>query len=309
MRRWRRPAAGLHEKVGVQPRRLDEVLAEVRELQDAQRDIAAERGDAHARALDRAVQRRRQLPRELLRRRRDGGGGARRGELRQLFDGRVRGLDAVHEHRDDGHRVDGRVLRVEPAAAVLEDDDGERLVEPLVAARATQADLRALLLGLRRARLEGDAEECRLDELERLGVGRVAEQRGARLRPLVARQRGEHRDGRVVGELEQRPLGECEAVEQLGLQLLQVERRAGRGVDRHRHHRALAHDHDMPRVGNLRELVLPLLRHPRHPKDAQELVHVEHVAAHLLDREGAGIERRAELDEPLADDRRGLHVG
>ena len=54
------------------------------------------------------------------------------------------------EHRDDRHGVDGGVLGVEAAAAILEDDDGERLVEPLVAP-AAEDGLRALLLSGGRA--------------------------------------------------------------------------------------------------------------------------------------------------------------
>jgi len=63
------------------------------------------------------------------------------------------------------------------------------------------------------------------------------------------------------------------------------------------------------RVGVLHQLVLPLLGHARHAEDAQELVHVELVAAHRLHRDGARVQRRAELDETVAHRRRRLHVG
>ena len=38
----------------------------------------------------------------------------------------------LDEDRDNRHRIDGSVLRVEAAAAVVEDDDGERLIIPPV---------------------------------------------------------------------------------------------------------------------------------------------------------------------------------
>ena len=206
------------------------------------------------------------------------------------------------------HRVDGRVLRVDAAAAVLEDDHGERLVEPLVAP-AAQDGLRALLLARGRAALEGHAEEGALDEAQRGRVGRLREQQAALRRPLVAGQRGEHREGVVVALLEQRPLGERECVRELRLQLLQAERCARCGVEGHGHHRALAHDDDVLRVGVLDQLVLALLGHARHAEDAQELVHVQRVATHRLDRDGPGVQRRAILDQPVAHRRRCLHVG
>ena len=112
----------------------------------------------------------------------------------------------------------------------------------------------------------------------------------------------------MVGLLEQRPLGEGERVHELRLQLLQAERRARSGVDGHGHHRALAHDNDVLRVGVLHQLILPLLGHARHAEDAQELVHVQLVAAHRLDRDGARVQRRAELDQPVAHRRCRLHV-
>ena len=85
------------------------------------------------------------------------------------------------------------MLRVDAAPAVLEDDRGERLVEPLVAAAATQAQPRDLFLGRRCFALESEAADGTLDEFERLARERVGKQRLALLGPHVAVERREQR--------------------------------------------------------------------------------------------------------------------
>ena len=82
---------------------------------------------------------------------------------------------------------------------------------------------------------------------------------------------------------------------QLRLQLGEVEWCTGCIVDRHYHDRAVAQHRAVLRALILFESVGELGRHARHAEEARELVHVQRVAAQLLDGEFSRLDLRLRL--------------
>ena len=88
-------------------------------------------------------------------------------------------------------------------------------------------------------------------------------------------------------------VGESEGGLECHLQLHQRQRRAVRAVELQRDEDAFAEDDDVTRVRVLNERVAGLLGHAGHAEDARELVHVERLTTHLLQRVLARLDRRA----------------